>query len=372
MKRVLILEPYFGGSHKLFLRGLQKTVAADYTLLALPARKWKLRMHLSAFWFIQELEKLAVEERRFDTVLCSTFVDVAVLRSLLCSLAGWNHNAGIHTYFHENQFIYPHQVQSEDSRQFAAINLNTAMASDSCGFNSHYNLETFLGAIQALLKKPADMKLLNCVKTIRRKSVVLYPGMDYSSVDASAFVKGKRSARDSSPVIVWNHRWEHDKNPELFFEALYELQKKGIAFRLVVLGQSFANRPLCFEEAEKRLAEEILHFGYAETRADYANLLHQGDVVVSTARHEFFGISILEGIRAGCYPLLPADLSYPELYGEEYLYAPGTLARRLEEYLQHPVKLKEQLIYDLTERFEWKQCKYQYEKWLFAEQLEKV
>lgn len=372
MKRVLVLEPYFGGSHKLFLDGLQKTVAADYTLLTLPARKWKLRMQLSAFWFVQEVEKMSVEGRRFDTVLCSTFVDVAMLGALLRSVSGWNHDARIHTYFHENQFLYPGKAQSEDSKQFAAINLNTAMASDSCGFNSHYNLESFLGAIQGVLKKTKDMRSMDCVEKIRRKSVVLYPGMDFSSVDAAACAKEDTWDSGSPPVIVWNHRWEHDKNPELFFETLYELKRKEVAFRLIVLGQSFANQPLCFEEAEKRLAGEIVHFGYAENRADYATLLHRGDVVVSTARHEFFGISILEGVRAGCYPLLPSGLSYPELYAKEYLYKPGALAGRLEEYLHHPVKLEERLVYDLTERFEWKQCKYQYKKWLFAEQLEKV
>ena len=364
MKRVLILEPYYGGSHRLFLQGLQKTVAADYTLLILPARKWKVRMQLSAFWFVQEIEKMAVEERSFDAVLCSTFVDVAVLRSLLVSIAGWNREARINTYFHENQFVYPSQVQSIDTRQFTAINLNTAMASDSCAFNSHYNLESFLGAVQVSLKRATDMKPLDCVAAIREKCVVLYPGMDYSSIDNAENPGERDSEKGSPPTLVWNHRWEHDKGPESFFESLHGLHKRGIAFRLIVLGQSFAQNPICFEEAEREFSQEIVHFGYAETREDYATLLHQGDVVVSTARHEFFGISILEGIRAGCYPMLPEDLSYPELYAKEFLYKPGRLGRRLAEYLRSPVRLGKQVSRELTDRFEWKCCRTDYEQWL--------
>ena len=54
MKRILILEPYYGGSHKYFLDGLQKHVRANYHLLALPARNWKMRMQLSALWFVEQ------------------------------------------------------------------------------------------------------------------------------------------------------------------------------------------------------------------------------------------------------------------------------------------------------------------------------
>lgn len=167
------------------------------------------------------------------------------------------------------------------------------------------------------------------------------------------------------PVILWNHRWEHDKGPELFFEALYQLQEKGVAFRLVVLGQSFANVPKCFAEARSRLVKEIVHFGYIENKERYGQLLGSGDVVVSTARHEFYGIAVLEAIRAGCYPLLPAALSYPELYDKAYLYSSGALATRLEKFLVRPVRLGADAIDALTRRFEWENCADQYKQWLF-------
>ena len=364
MKRVLILEPYYGGSHKLFLTGLQKTVEADYTLLILPARKWKMRMQLSAFWFIQEIKKFPEQDRNFDAVLCSTFVDVAVLRSKLVSIQGWNRKAHICTYFHENQFAYPGQTADPTIRQFTAINFTTAMASDSCAFNSSYNLESFIDAISISLKKATDMQLAFCVDEIRNKSVVLYPGMDYSSVDQAE--PSVMSNDGGPPVILWNHRWEHDKGPELFFEALYFLQKKKVDFRLIVMGESFMKKPECFDEALVRLEKETIHFGYAESREEYSKLLHQGDVIISTAKHEFFGISVLEGIRAGCYPLLPADLSYPELYDMKYLYKPGKLGKNLLDFIETPIQLDKETAQGLTSVFEWNVCKNEYKKFLFA------
>ncbi len=361
MKRILVLEPYFGGSHKLFLNGLQETVGADYTLLTLPARRWKMRMQLSALWFVEQVRLIPQEERFFDTVLCSTFVDVAVLRSLLLTLPGWNHQAWFCTYFHENQFAYPNQVTDASVQHFNSINFTTALSSDRCAFNSHFNLESFLDGIRSYLKKATDMKLSDCVSTIREKSIVLYPGMDYSCVDN---IQGQNK-QDGPPVIVWNHRWEHDKGPELFFEALYRLQEKGVAFQVMVLGQSFANVPECFEEARKRLTREIVHFGYVRSKKQYGKLLKQADIVVSTAIHEFFGIAVLEAVRAGCYPLLPKDLSYPELYDDQYLYKTGKLASRLERMLGQSHHLEEDKAYALTQRFSWNECKKQYQQWLF-------
>lgn len=43
--------------------------------------------------------------------------------------------------------------------------------------------------------------------------------------------------------ILWSHRWEHDKNPEQFFDTLFQLDHMGIDFRLHVIGEQFTDVP---------------------------------------------------------------------------------------------------------------------------------
>ena len=48
--------------------------------------------------------------------------------------------------------------------------------------------------------------------------------------------------------IAWPHRWEHDKNPDSFFECLLRLKSEGFRFRVAVLGESYNEKPPVFEE----------------------------------------------------------------------------------------------------------------------------
>jgi glycosyltransferase involved in cell wall biosynthesis len=362
LKRILIIEPYYGGSHHRFLQGLQQHVQAEYTLYSLPARKWKMRMQLSAPWFASRLCGERRENRFFDCVLCSTFVDVAVLRVLLAQADGWNDQARFCLYFHENQLTYPERNTGQANRQFAAINYTSALAADRIAFNSSYNAASFIAGCRRYLKDAADMCVLNTLTEIERKSVILYPGIDYTVIDTTAC----RDKHDV-PVVVWNHRWEHDKNPEEFFAALILLQEWHVDFRLILLGQAFRTQPRCFAEARLSLGNKILQYGYAGSATEYGRLLQCGDIVVSTAVHEFFGMAVLEAVRAGCRPLLPDRLAYPELFPSEYLYADGELAERLRHVLSNPDILTFQADKKFTEPYSWPVVADKYRQWLLEE-----
>ena len=55
-------------------------------------------------------------------------------------------------------------------------------------------------------------------------------------------------------MILWNHRWEYDKDPETFFRAVRTLADEGLDFGLLLLGRSHRSQPDEFLEARQQLA----------------------------------------------------------------------------------------------------------------------
>lgn len=351
---VLVLEPYLGGSHRRFLEGLAAHLPFAFDILGLPARMWKWRMRFSAPYFAAKLPV----RRCHDRLLCSTFVDVAALRGLGPS---WLAEIPILTYFHENQFAYPVRKQDERDLHFAVTNTLTAAASNRVAFNSRYNRDSLLAGCREICSKSPDMKI-DLSAAIREKSEVLYPPVDFADIDCSE--QPPRSPAEP-PVIIWNHRWEHDKNPESFFQALFALREEGVDFRLVLLGQSFLRQPDVFAEAIGRLGKLVVHAGFVHKREEYARWLRRGDVVVSTANHEFYGIAVIEAVRAGCRPLLPNRLSYPELFPGIFLYEEENFLEALRRALQLG-RLDETTAHELTQGFSWDALGADYQRWFAA------
>ncbi|MFH1216234.1 MAG: DUF3524 domain-containing protein [Pseudomonadota bacterium] len=349
--RILVLEPYYGGSHQSFLAGLAAHLPFVFDIRCLPARNWKWRMRFSAPYFAGILPKT----REHDVVLCSTFVDVAVLRGLGPS---WLHEAPILTYYHENQFVYPVQVDDKRDMHFAVTNMLTAAASNKTAFNSFYNMDTFMAGCEDICRKIPDMKI-DITASIRAKAEVLYPPVDFRDLDDALSLP---PLHGKVPVIVWNHRWEHDKNPELFFETLFCLQEQQVDFNVVLLGQSFEHQPEIFANAVAKLGNRILHVGFVQDKKEYCRWLANGDIVVSTARHEFYGIAVIEAVRAGCRPLLPDRLSYPELFPKEFLYEEKDFLYRLKEAL-HLERIGRSRGNELTGKYSWNQLSGRYKEW---------
>ncbi|MHC4681475.1 MAG: glycosyltransferase, partial [Planctomycetota bacterium] len=151
--------------------------------------------------------------------------------------------------------------------------------------------------------------------------------------------------RQAGPLrILWAARWEHDKNPEDFFEALKILKSRNVTFRLSIIGEQFREAPEIFAWAREHFADHIDRWGYQQSRAEYVKALGQADVFVSTAKHEFFGITAVEAILAGAYPVLPMRLAYPEIlrlgeeeHAAEFFYEgrPVSLADKLTALANH-------------------------------------
>lgn len=110
----------------------------------------------------------------------------------------------------------------------------------------------------------------------------------------------------------------------------------------------------------------MLHFGFVHSYTGYVEQLNKGTIVVSTSDHEFYGISILEAVRAGCRPLLPNRLSYPELFPQEYLYDDVNFFAQLEKVVKENEQMTREICMELTEKFSWEALAARYETWLLS------
>jgi glycosyltransferase involved in cell wall biosynthesis len=309
--RLLVLEPYYGGSHRTFLDGLLERLGWRYDLLTLPARKWKWRMAGSAVTFADEVRTLHAGGARWDACLASTFVDLPAFLGLA---RGALHAVPAAVYFHENQLAYPNRYERDWDFQYPLVNVRSALAADACVFNSAYNRDSFLNEIPRFLGRFPDHPLTDVVPRIRSRALVLPPPFDPTPLDAATLERG------SVPRVVWPHRWDHDKAPEAFFDAVEALAAEGLAFEVAVAGQAHDDVRDAFETRARALGDRLVTLGGLESRESYAALLRTCDVAVSTASHEFFGLAMAEASYAGCFPLVPDRLAYPEVYPESFRY----------------------------------------------------
>lgn len=325
MARVLFLDAYHGPSHAALSTAFAERSRHEVTLLALPPRKWKWRMRGAALAFEPQVRALSQPP---DALIATDMLNLpeflALLRDALPP------RPPVLTYFHENQITYPLPRRDERDFHFGLANIYTALASDRVVFNSAFHRDEFLAAIPSVIGLMPDHRPGDVASRILARSEVL--GVP---VDAAADV----ALRPGAPLIAWNHRWEEDKDPDAFFSAMQTLDARGLEFGLVVLGQSFREQPACFERARLTLARRIVHWGYLPDRREYLDMLARCRVIVSTARHDYYGLAVREAVAVGCYPLLPRRVVYPELVEGRtgHLYATREeLESRLAELIAGP------------------------------------
>lgn len=309
---VLALEPWYGGSHRNFLDGLVLHSRHSFQPITMAARFWKWRMHGGALTMARKAVQAVEAGFKPDVILATDMVNVPAFLALSRPLFG---DVPVVLYVHENQLTYPLPPQVERDRTYGYINYLSCLAADRVVFDSQFHFDEFIETLPALLRAFPDYTHLTTVREIRRKSRVLHPGIDLKAHDAARneYPQPEWGPTTRSPIVLWNQRWEYDKNPAAFFRVMNRLDDAGYRFRLILAGEHFEEQPYEFERAFERYAERILHYGYAENFEEYSRLLHRSHLVVSTSIHEFFGIAIMEAIYCGCHPLLPDRLSYPEL-----------------------------------------------------------
>ncbi len=316
---ILFLEPYDAGSHRAFREGLCEHSVHDYRCLTLPARFWKWRMRGAAAWFADEL----IPDRKagYDLILATDYLNLADLRGLLP--APLDRLPAV-LYMHENQLTYPLSPEEEFDFHFGYTNILSALAATRVIFNSDFHRDLFLESIPSYLGKMPEAVPRRVPERLAARSTVLPVGLQrepHPEPDPAPWLGGPCAAeagpgwpRGRRPTILWNHRWEFDKRPDLFRAAIESLLDAGLEFDLLLLGEPRGHESF-FEPLRERLGPRLRAFGHVPDRVDYDRLVASADIVVSCAAQEYFGISVAEAIHAGAYAVLPREQVYPSLYG---------------------------------------------------------
>jgi len=322
--KIWLLDPYFTGSHKKWALEYQKHSSHEIILLTLKGRHWKWRMHGGSV----TLAKKALDQKeRPDLFLATSMMDITTFLALTRSKFK---NIPIALYFHENQWSYPLSPKDTDikhqrDQHYGFIQYASALAADALFFNSSFHLENFLDGTLKFLKNMRDYRELETIPLIREKSFVLPLGLDLKKFDQfQNFSTPKEEGKKPTPLLLWNHRWEYDKNPDGFFNTLFKLDEEKIDFNLALLGDDKGrNLPPIFKKAKDYFGRRILVSGHQEHFEDYASWLWKSDISFITSHHDFFGISAVEALYCNCLPIYPNRLAYPEHFtsvGQKHLY----------------------------------------------------
>ncbi|XP_059022757.1 glycosyltransferase-like domain-containing protein 1 isoform X7 [Mustela lutreola] len=208
---LLIIEAFYGGSHKQLVDLLQEELE-DCVLYTLPAKKWHWRARTSALYFSQNVP---VSEQ-YRILFASSVLNLTELVALRPDLGKLKKIL----YFHENQLVYPVKKYQERDFQYGYNQILSCLVADVVVFNSVFNMESFLTSIGKFMKLIPDHRPKDLESIIRPKCQVLYFPIRFPDVNR-----------------------EHDKDPESFFKVLMHLKGLGLNFHVSVLGETFTDVP---------------------------------------------------------------------------------------------------------------------------------
>lgn len=305
--RILLLSGYHALSQAQWTQDLlQMCPDMDWHTIALPPRyfSWRMRgapLSLSA-------QNKTTLQADYDLIVATSSIDLSVVQSIYPNL---RLTPSI-LYFHENQFAYPKAHQPQSVVDWQMVNLYSALRADRLLFNSPFNQRSFFHGLSALLKKLPDLVPADLIAQLQAKAAVLPVPVQMPAET--------QQARSGVQNILWNHRWEWDKQPELLEAVIARCDAADLDVRFTVTGQQFRTAPDAFQRMQKQYSHRLHHMGFVEDAQQYRDSVAQCDVVLSTAVHEFQGVAVMEAVALGCTPLLPNDLSYPDYFPDTCLY----------------------------------------------------
>ncbi|XP_054199915.1 tRNA-queuosine alpha-mannosyltransferase isoform X8 [Homo sapiens] len=401
---ILIIEAFYGGSHKQLVDLLQEELG-DCVVYTLPAKKWHWRARTSALYFSQTIP---ISEH-YRTLFASSVLNLTELAALRPDLGKLKKIL----YFHENQLIYPVKKCQERDFQYGYNQILSCLVADVVVFNSVFNMESFLTSMGKFMKLIPDHRPKDLESIIRPKCQVIYFPIRFPDVSSTSTRVGTGKEKGSVQTCAYLHSHvielmpgQHKHSVQFYRKASFTpsvrfMPKHKTTHLKKMLGLkgnggAVLSMALPFQP-EQRDSEDLLknfnsecdtHCGLDTARQEYLgnSLRQESDLKKSTSSdnssshhgenkqnltvdpcdilggvdnqqrllHIVWPHRWLEAVYCGCYPLCPKDLVYPEIFPAEYLYStPEQLSKRLQNFCKRPDIIRKHLYKGEIAPFSW-------------------
>jgi len=154
---------------------------------------------------------------------------------------------------------------------------------------------------------------INQLNQLRKIHVVGYP-LNKQEAMHVAGVDKLIPAQKREKIIVYSHRFDKEKRPDVFIDIMEELWEMRQDFKVIFT----TSRPT-FRSNDPRLIDKLMasnfNFEIAAglSKGEYYKILSQAKLMMSTTIEEYFGLCVQEAMMFETPVIVPDDFSHPYL-----------------------------------------------------------
>ena len=153
------------------------------------------------------------------------------------------------------------------------VPIYTALCADKIVFNTIFNKSTFIEGARNLFNILPDKFPPSIIEKLESAVVVPVP-IEIPQTQVMTPITSELLE------VVWNHRWEYDKGPELLLAIIELVIKQNLPIRFHVVGEKFRQQPPAFDQIKSLLSEythslaiEAGAYGFIREEREYYDLL---------------------------------------------------------------------------------------------------